>query len=84
MFPCVIPGCAAMAEKDGGECAPHRAGYRVHDGSRDIRCGNCRRLVMKGQWYRRVGNDFQHVQACTTHPEVVKERAKAQDAAAAQ
>lgn len=78
MYPCVIPGCAAMAEKDGGECAPHRAGYRLANGSRDLRCAQCRHLITGGQWYRRVGEHIQHVRACTVHPDVVKER-KAQE-----
>lgn len=82
MFPCVIPGCAAMAETKGGECAAHRAGYRLHNDWRDLRCGQCRRLIASGQWYRRVGEAIHHVAPCKVHPEVVKELAKAQDAAA--
>lgn len=76
MFPCAIPGCAAMAERKGGECAAHGAGYRKHDGSRDVRCAHCRRLIMQDHWYRRMGDEVRHLTACKIHPEVKKEQDK--------
>lgn len=75
MYPCVIPGCAAMAEKDHGECAAHGAGYRVATFASGLRCGNCRWLISEGEWYRRgKDNGVKHVKACRVHPDVEKER----------
>lgn len=80
--PCAIPGCAALADWKGGECAPRRAGYRVAKDYERLRCSHCRHLISKDTWYRRVGDGVQHVKACTIHPDVKKERDAKEQAAA--
>lgn len=72
---CEISGCVGLAGPSG-YCAPHAQGYRQHSGIPELRCDNCRRVMVKGDWYQRTETTLRHVKACTTHPDVVKEREK--------
>lgn len=80
-FPCVITSCAALALSEGGQCAAHAAGYRVATDFQHLRCGNCRRKINTGEWYRRaIDNGVKHVRPCTIHPDVAREERFKQEA----
>lgn len=76
---CNEPKCVAIAEK-GGLCVLHAAGYQQHSGVGELRCDNCRRVILKDEWYQRDAESLHHTKKCTTHPDVVKERATAAEA----
>lgn len=74
LFPCVVTGCAAMAEKDGGQCAVRAAGYSVATYGCGLRCSQCRKLLSEGQAYRKIGTEVRHANLCKVHPDVAKEQ----------
>jgi hypothetical protein len=73
--------CVGIAGPSG-QCAPHAAGYRQHDGAGELRCDNCRKVIRGGEWYQQTPETLHHAKACTTHPDVVKEREKSKAATA--
>lgn len=76
-------GCVGLATDARGLCALHVAGYRRHNTAAELRCDNCRRLLVKGEWYKHDGETVLHAaKQCTTHPEVVREREKQKAATA--
>jgi hypothetical protein len=76
MAACKVAACVALAGASG-YCAPHAAGYRLHDGVDELRCEQCRGAILKGQYFRRVGESIQHVKDCKVHPDTMKARAEA-------
>lgn len=75
MTPCNEPKCAALAGPSG-KCPPHAKGYRLNDKGEELRCSNCRRLILKGHWYQQRDEGMYHIVECKTHPEVAAERVK--------
>ena len=74
--PCREPGCLALAVRND-LCAVHAAGYRRHDGSKELRCWYCRRVIAAGDWYRKTNDvDVRHIRTCTESPAAVKARAQ--------
>lgn len=74
MAACSRDGCVALATS-GGLCVLHAAGYFQHDGMSELRCGNCRIVIKKGEWYQRSGAELRHTKACKMHPDTAKELA---------
>lgn len=72
--------CVGLAGPSG-RCAVHAAGYQQYAASEpELRCGNCRRVIPPGEWYRRIGVDVRHSKACREHAETAAERMKAASA----
>jgi hypothetical protein len=73
--PCKRKGCVAVA-LTLGFCVLHAAGYEQHDGSKELRCGTCRRQIRNGEWYRKIVDDVRHVKPCPEHPDIERDRLK--------
>jgi hypothetical protein len=84
MTVCSERGCVSLAG-ESGICAVHAAGFKKHDGTRELLCDNCRREIKKDEWYRRPDEiSFLHAaKACRTHPDVIREREAATEKATA-
>lgn len=52
MAMCNAGECGAVAVEGKSVCAVHGAGYRKHDGSRNLLCGTCQKTIAKGEWCR--------------------------------
>ena len=65
MTVCAESGCVGLATPGGTRCAPHAAGFKIAETSIGYRCSRCRRMIRKGDWYRRAGNGVVHAsKAC--------------------
>lgn len=74
---CRKPKCVSLATAADGLCPPHAAGYDKNDSGAELRCANCRGLILKDQWFQRRDNGVYHVKACKMHAEVAAELSKA-------
>ena len=72
---CSFRNCLALAVRDG-QCAVHASGYRIHDGAGELRCDNCRHLILKDESYKRDGVSVRHTKNCRVHKDTEAEQAK--------
>lgn len=75
MHPCREPDCVGMAAKKDGQCTPHAQGFRRRPKyGPDLRCAQCRKLILPEHWYRLLDREIRHLADCKPHPDVVAAR----------
>lgn len=72
-IPCAGVATRAFVNGEPTKCAIHGSGFTRSNGA-GIRCSNCRRQFVKGEWYQERDGGQYHVKQCTTHKDVIEAR----------